>query len=241
MVTRLSHCLRALPFAIGLSICVLDVAQASIVEVNISSLVNADLTTYTGGANYPHHGGPLTVAGVPFTLATIGQNADTAVIQSSTTLGVVETYSIAIGLFGVTSTYTLINSAFGMCGTNVGELDFIGSSNTFTYTLTEGTNIRDHFNGNSCNKVTNVASTASFGGGADVLDMQRIDLPAGFATDTLQRLDFKTFGQDGRGSPFLAGATVVTSATPEPATWSLTAATALGMLLARRKRMSRRK
>ena len=231
-------CLTAPLFVVGLLSCVLKVAQASSIEVNISNLVNADLTTYTGGANYPQHGGPLTVAGVPFKLATNGQSADTAVIQSSTILGVLQTYSIAIGLFGVTSTYTLINSAFGTCGTNVGELDFIGSSNTFTYMLIEGTNIRDHFKGNSCNNVTSVAGTASFGGGADVLDMQQINLPAGFATDTLQRIDFKTFGQDGNGSPFLAGATVVTSATPEPATWSLAATTGLLMLLARRKRFS---
>lgn len=47
------------------------VAQADSVSINISSLVNSDLTTYTGAGNYPQNGGALTVAGVPFTLATI--------------------------------------------------------------------------------------------------------------------------------------------------------------------------
>jgi hypothetical protein len=173
--------------------------------VNISDLVNADLTTYAGGGNYPQHGGPLTVADIPFMLATIGQNADTAIIQSPETSGMV-TFSIPISLVGITSAYTLINTAFGVCGTTVGELDFVGSSNTFAYTLTEGINVRDHFNGTNCNTVTNVAGTASFGNGADRLDMQEISLPASFATDTLERIDFKSFGQG--GWPFLAAVTL---------------------------------
>ena len=238
-MTTFSHCLTWLSVAIGLSDCALSVAQASSIEVDISNLVNADLSSYSGGANYPHHGGPLTVAGIPFTLATIGQNADTAVIQSSTTLGVAETYSIAIGLFGVTSAYTLVNSAFGTCGTNVGELDFITSSSTFTYTFTEGINIRDHFKGNFCNTVTSVAGTASFGSAGDRLDMQQINLPAVLDADILQRIDFKTFGQGNSGSPFLAGVTIVTAATPEPVPWTLVLPTVLLMLFACRKQLLR--
>jgi hypothetical protein len=215
--------------------CLAVCARATTIDLNISSLVNSDLTTYTGGGNYPPNGGPLTVAGVPFTLATIGPSFDTAVIQTSTIPGVSQTYSIPVGIFGVTSADTLINSAFGTCGTNVGELDFVGASSNFAYTLTEGTNVRDHFNGAFCNTVTNVAGTASFGGGADRLDMQQIALPASFATDTLQRIDFKGFGQGRDGSPFLAAAAVVTgSPVPEPATLTLTASALLALLFARR-------
>ena len=210
-------------------------ARADTIDLDISNLVNTDLTTYSGGSNYPQHGGPLTVAGVPFTLATIGPNSDTAIIQTSESVGVSETYSIPVGVFGVTTVDTLINSAFGGCGVNIGELDFIGASNTYTYTLTEGTNVRDHFNGGFCNTVTSVAGTASFGGGADRLDMQQIALPASFATDTLESIDFKSFGQFLDGSPFLAAAAVTTaSSVPEPAALPIAAVGLLAMLFARR-------
>jgi hypothetical protein len=175
------------------------------------------------------------VAVVPFTLATIGPSFDTAVIQTSTIPGVSQTYSIPVGVFGVTSADTLINSSAGACGTSIGELDFVGVSSTYIYPLTEGTNVRDHFNGGFCNTVTNVAGTASFGGGADRFDMQQIVLPASFATDTLQRIDFKGFGQGLAGSPFLAAAAVNTSSpVPEPATWPLAAVALLATFLARR-------
>jgi len=123
-------------------------------------------------------------------------------------------------------TYTLINTAFGTCGTNVGELDFIGSSSTYTYVLTEGSNVRDHFRGGYCNSLTDGSGTASFGGGADRLDMQTIVLPPAFATETLESIDFKSFGKGGDGSPFLAAVTLDPggpgpSAVPEPAAWPL--------------------
>jgi len=188
--------------------------------VNISALVNADLTTYTNGSNYPQNGGPLTVAGVLFTLSTIGSSSHTATIQSSTTSGVPQTYSIPVNRTGVTTVYTLINSAFGSCGTSVGELDFVGATTpTFVYVLTEGTNIRDHnIPSGFCQTATGVAGTATFGGLVR-LDMQQINLPAGFATDTLLSVSFKSYGLAGAGSPFVAavdanGTTV--STTPAP-------------------------
>ena len=178
------------------------------VNVNISPLVNSDLTTYTGGGSYPQHGGTLMVAGIPLMLATMGANSHTAVIQSSLTFGLAQAFSIPVGLFGVTSAYTLINSAGGTCGAAIGELDFIGLSNSFTYTLREGTNVRDHFSGAFCNTVSTIAGTASFG--ADRLDMQQINLPEGFATDTLQRIDFISFGQGfNNGAPFLGAVTLI--------------------------------
>jgi hypothetical protein len=39
--------------------------------------------------------------------------------------------------------------------------------------------------------------------------MQKISLPASFATDTLVRIDFKTRGVDKSGVPFLAAITTI--------------------------------
>jgi hypothetical protein len=139
----------------------------------------------------------------------------------------------------VTEVFTLINSAFGVCGTTVGSVTFNGAANTFTYSLIEANNIRDHFNGSFCNTVTNVAGTASFGGGADRLDMQAIVLPAGFATDTLENIVFTGTGNDPSGQPFLAALTAIStpvSGVPEPASGLIFITAMLGLAAARRRR-----
>jgi len=118
----------------------------------------------------------------------------------------------------------LINSIFGSSGTQIGTLDFIGSSGSFLYTLTEGSNVRDHFQDGFVNTAPGVAASAYFGpGNEDRLDMQAIVLPGGLGT--LESITFaatSTFYGD--GEPFLAGVTTSTSLpapTPLPSTWMM--------------------
>jgi hypothetical protein len=179
-------------------------ARADITEVGLSGLVNADLTTYSGGSNYPQHGGSLTVSGIPFDLATIGPQSDTGIVQTTGA----QDFSIPVDVLGGMSVYVLINSAYGACGSDVGELDFVGSSQTYAYPLVEGGNIRDHFAGQFCNQAPAISGSASFGGGADRLDLNSIQLPSSFATQTLESIDFKSFGMGQLGQPFLAALTV---------------------------------
>jgi len=204
---RFSSSLRTL-LLISFLLSALSRAQNT-TQVNISSLVNADLITeYTNGADYPPKGGPLTVNGVPFTLATIPPNSDTAVIQGLT-VGSEQSFSIPVNIRGVVTVYTLINSAFGSCGTAVGELDFLGATSTpYVYTLTEGDNIRDHNQDGFCNTATGIAGTARFGGGQVRLDMQEITLPSRFSQDSLTSITFKSYGLGYAGTPFLAGITI---------------------------------
>src|SRR4051812_27202098 len=90
------------------------------ISLDISNLINADLTLYSGGANYPQTGGPVTVAGTTFQLAT-GSNNLIAVVQGSwdgrvndiSIPGPSQTFSIFPNQFGVMTVDTLINSAFG--------------------------------------------------------------------------------------------------------------------------------
>jgi hypothetical protein len=181
--------------------------QGKTVPVDLSPLTKNDLTAYTNGSYYPPNGGPLTVADVPFTLATMGSH--TAILQAPGDAPA--SYSIPVQVQGVRTVYTLSNSAFGVCGTPIGELEFAGAKSApFIYKLTEGVNIRDHGQGGYCNNVTGVAGTARFGGGAVRLDMQKITLPPSFATDTLLSITFKTHGRGSEaGAPFLAAITVV--------------------------------
>ena len=192
-------------------VCIAGAGRADTVQIDLSSLVNSDLTTYTGGSNYPQHGGPITVDGTQFELATIGPQDDTAVLQTGT-----QGFSIPVDTFGVTSVDLLVNSAYGSCGADVGEIYFVGSSGTYSYTLTEGVNVRDHFDGAFCNSAGEITDTASFGGGADRLDLDSIELPASFADQTLEWINFKGFDQGELGEPFLAAATVVTPADSDP-------------------------
>ena len=189
------------------------IVRADTVEIDLSSFVNSDLTTYTGGSSYPQHGGAITVDTIPFELATIGSGQDTAVIQTDGT----QDFSIPVGVSGVTTVDVLVNSAYGSCGADVGEIDFVGSSDTYSYQLTEGVNLRDHFNGKFCNSAGDTTATASFGGGADRLDLESIQLPPSFSGQTLESIDFEGFGNDPLGEPFLAAATIITPADPDPA------------------------
>ena len=214
-------------FLCGASLFLAAVSSARATSIDLSGLVNSDLTVYSGGLNYPQNGGPLTVAGVPFQLATIGPNNATAVIQafdfSAQTI-------IPVNIAGVTNVFTLINSAFGSAGTDIGALVFKGAlGETYTYTLTEGFNVRDHFNGFFVNTATNIAGTADFGGGADRLDMQHIILPLVFGSDVLTEIDFLSFGQGAAGEPFIAAITTSTSQTPLPAALPLFAS-GLGLM-----------
>lgn len=186
-------------------------ARADFVTIDLDSFANTDLTTFTGGYNYPQNGGPVTVDGIPFVLPTIGPNGDTAVVFAYNSV------SIPVGLYGITTADVLANSAWGVCGIGVGEIDFVGSAGTYVYTLTEGDNIRDHFNGGFCNSAPNISGSANFG--PDRLDLHSIQLPASFANETLESVVFVSYDQFELGTPFLEGLTVDPDpppAVPEP-------------------------
>ncbi len=221
MTWKLSFIAASMLIAGGLS--------ANATEIDLSTLVNTDLNTYSGGSNYPANGGALTVGGIGFNLAAY-PGGGTGIIQLSgdtTDMGGANPpfqspVSIPVGLSGVVTVYTLINSIFGSTGTQIGTLDFIGSSSSYIYTLTEGSNVRDHYQDGFVNTAPGVAATANFGPD-DRLDMQAIVLPGGLGT--LELITFTaTDPYYGNGEPFLAGVTTSTSLpapTPLPSTWTM--------------------
>jgi hypothetical protein len=216
-------------------------------EVDLSTLVNANLNTYTNGFLYPTNGGPLTVGGVAFNLAAL-PGGGTGIIQlggdnnpsDTSPIPYFPSVTIPINQTGITTVYTLINSAFGTPTnplTVIGSLDFLGSSGSYVYNLTEGDNVRDHFNGGFENSAPGLAASAYFGDGSVRLDEQAIVLPTG-----LGKLESITFSANdqyyGNGEPFLAGLTTSNvSAVPEPSTWTMMilAFGGLGLMAYRRK------
>jgi hypothetical protein len=189
--------------------------------VSIDALVNADLRAWTSGEYYPVAPTSVTVGGVNFDLAPFGANS-LGIFYSLET----QVNSITADVFGATTVYTLMNSAYGAYGQNIATLEFYGSDGAFaSFDLIEGSNIRDHFNGMYCNAIAAGTPTANYGPGDCVrLDRQTFTLPSSFADEILTQIVFKSYGNDWAGQPFLAAVTVETRPVPLPG------AALLGML-----------
>jgi hypothetical protein len=197
-------------------------AQASLIPISIAGIPNADLRTYTNGTNYPIAPTTLTVGGVPFDLVPLDAvPSSLGIIQDNSGADV---FVIPTSIFGATTIYTLMNSAFGIAGADIATVAFTGTGGaSASFDLTEGFNIRDHFNGFFVNTVSDpTIVTANFPG--DVrLDRQTFGLPSSFATQTLTQITFTGHSAfAGEGLAFLAAATAsTTAAVPEPSAIAL--------------------
>jgi PEP-CTERM motif len=195
-------------------------------EVSLSSIVNADLNTYTDGSAYPM-GGQVTIGGINFGLTTIN-GGDTGVAQlnaNPSDPGGVQSFTLSnLSLSNVGTVYTIANSSFGAAGHTAGEITFNATGGlSYTYVYTEGNNIRDHANTDFNDGAPNVFAAQAFGN--DQLDVQQIVLPTGFDTATITSINFNYVGDNapGDGEAFLAAITTegFTAAVPEPSTWAM--------------------
>jgi hypothetical protein len=199
-------------------------AHAAQSQVDISGQVNANIQTYSNGTNYPQGPTSLSVHGIDFSISSFpgGGTGGTGVVQ---TMNPTDTYTITVDETDIKAVYTLINSAFGAAGFTTGTLTFADSGgDSFSYNLTEGDNIRDHFNDGFVNDAPAAFGTANFPG--DVrLDAQQIVLPMSFWTSELTTITFAATSDWGpKGEPFLAAVTTSTtlsSPVPEPSTWAM--------------------
>jgi hypothetical protein len=241
-VSRYVQSVRFKPCFVGAALLIATGVSSSAATVDLSGLVNADLTTYFNGSVYPQNGGPITIGGIDFQLSTL-TSGKTGVIQTSSdpTSAASAPFDILDNEFGVTTVYTIVNSAFGEAPHTAGQITFNGSlGNAFTYTYTEGDNVRDHATTGFNISAPNVFATMDFGSG-DRLDVQKIILPSIFATESLTSMDFGYVGDTvpGNGEAFLAAITTSNAvATPLPATLPMFAAAlgGFGLLGWRRKR-----
>ena len=202
-------------------VAVAPLAQAATFTTLTLPSLNVDIRAFTDGATYnPLFPGTQTWNGVPFLLA-VDASGNTAFEN-----GVLD---IAVGVFGVTQAYTIINSRFGTLGSNNGTIEFIGSSSSFTVDLIQGSNIRDHFDGVFNNTIDNVNAVPAFnvGPGRARLDEQIVNLPVAFGSEMLNTIRFTGLDLGVDGVPFIAAATV--AVVPEPKTYALMVA-GLGVL-----------
>lgn len=172
--------------------------------------VNTNIKTWSDGSQYnAYFPSESELGGVPFKL----------IQDSAGNNSFVGTLNIPVGLYGVTSFYTLMNTAWGQLGAQVGTLTAMGSEGAVqTFALIEGNNIRDHFYGNYVNSISANYVTLNVVGsgqaGTAHLDMQAFNLNPEFAQQTLTSITFSGAGGNPQGVPFIAGLTV--SPVPEP-------------------------
>ena len=179
--------------------------------------LNQNLTTWSDGSKYANFNGSRTLGGVPFELQT-DADGDNAFWGSNLTPWTLNgpsslTLTLSTSLYGATTVYTLINSAWGTANRNVGSITFNATNgDSYTVQLVEGVNVRDHYYGSYVNTVSSSTVTKNVIG-SDTrntahLDMQTFTLPSSFASETLSSIVFTSSGSSSTGLPFLAGVTV---------------------------------
>lgn len=180
------------------------VASHAVVHVNFDSQVTGDITTFTGGSGYPPNGGMVNIAGIDHRIALTTTN------RSGAMLFINETKTVPINLFGIHEVYTIINTGYGVFGQGNGQVEVHGSGGLLqTVPLTQGNNIRDHYNGNYVNVAPNVNGTIYYGSGVR-FDQQKIVLNPAFHSAILTEIRFVGQNNGGfNGRPFLQSLTLV--------------------------------
>lgn len=226
----------------GALLCATSTAQAGFVPLDLSAIVNSDITGYTSGGNYPGPG-PFPISGIPFSFAD-GGNGNTHVIGGLASVTTPQMYSIAgLNVPDVIAMYAIINTAFGACGANIGSIGASTAGATSLTTITAGTNARDHLTGAFCNVQTDAIATENFPGNI-LYDVYRFDLTGltNNGNDPITEFLFNTDGQGTLGEPFVAAVTFETlmrgPSVPEPGMMALFGIGLIGIGLARRRKMS---
>ena len=197
-------------------------------------------------AQYPNDGifSPGVFGGVSFDITADGQGKDfTGITNGAPAI-------VPVGVFGVTDVYTLLNGFAPNAGQTGATVTFTGSAGaTQTFTLVNGTDVRDFYQGNFANTIngtttqqilsvmdnggantggtpqTSNAKSGSFG--TYVFDAQHFTLNSAFATQTLT--GFTVTNGSGSIANILSAVTVAAApaAVPEAST-----TVSLGLLLA---------
>jgi hypothetical protein len=212
-------------------------ARAGLLSVDFSASHNLRLQDLLGGSASQLPEGNLTLGGVPFSIPTGGNNFWSAAPGMAANPRVLE---VPIGIDGVDKVYTLMNTFWGekAAGTKA-SVEFVGSAGAmFSLALDGNVHVRDYLNNIFTNSINGTSTVNVFTAGSGLfnevrLDMQIIDLPPEFLSQTLVKMRVIDNGvnDDGMGMNdpqrvFLAGVTVE-SVVPEPGGLTLVG---LGML-----------
>ena len=191
-------------------------ALAGVTPIDISSLANLPWTfaapSYIiyNGSGFPT--GNQNFGGIPFTIPNGPNNYWSAAEAAGFGLGTVR-LTIPVGVSGVTSLFTLLNSVWGQFGPKAYlYITFTGSRGaTVTVPLVGNVNVRDYNNDGGDNAINNTSTVQVWDNGlGQRLDRQEYILPAAFAGQVLTSVTITDTGGEVFSRAIVAGLTVST-------------------------------
>jgi len=182
-------------------------ACAGEIPIDMSALAN-EPWTYVGpndfliinGSTFP--AGAHNFGGVPFAIPTGPNNYWAGAAAANFGPGTVS-LTIPVGVYGVTSAFTLLNSMWGWAGPNAYLfVTFSGSDGaTATVPLVGNVSVRDYNNDGNTNEIDNTSTVQVWDNGlGQRLDRQEYLLPAAFASQTLTSVTITDTGNEGNGT-----------------------------------------
>jgi len=190
-------------------------ARAGEISIDISSLAN-EPWTFTGPTHIINPStfpiGNQNFGGVPFAIPTGPNNFWLGAAAANFGSGVVS-LTIPVGVQGVTSVFTLLNTFWSQPGPNAYlYITFTGSAGaTVTQPLVGGVNVRDYNNDGFQNTVNGTSTVQVWTNGqGQRLDRQEYILPAAFASQTLTSVTITDTGNENISRGMFTGLTVST-------------------------------
>jgi hypothetical protein len=200
-------------------------ANAAQKKISISSFVNNNwcgesmlgCSTFPYGAKHYDAIGYTILGNKKGTVNTAWFAADAAG-QGGGTVSI----TIPVNVAKVKTVYTLMNTEWGSTEPGLISIKFTGSGGaTWTFDLTGGVNVRDYNNGNFtntciCQLPGGVGQSATINAWTNSAGQQRLDeqiyeLPAAFATQTLESITITDSGNENEQRAILAAITVSTT------------------------------
>ena len=186
-------------------------ARAGVISIDISGLTNAPWAfQLLNPSTFPI--GNINLSGVPFSIPTGPDNYWSGAVATDTGPGI-GTLTIPIGVAGVTSAFTLINTTCGQPGPLAYlSITFNGSNGaTATQKLVGGVNVRDYNNDGCVDTVNNTSTVQIWTNGlGQRLDRQEYILPAAFASQTLTSVTITDAGNENFQRAIFSALTVST-------------------------------
>ena len=191
-------------------------ARAGEIPIDNSGLVN-EPWTFLGPGAYILNGSTFPTAsqnfgGVPFAIPAGPNNYWNGGAAADMGSGIVSV-TIPVGVSGVTSTFTLLNTMWSQPGPKAYVfVTFTGSEGaTVTQPLVGGVNIRDYNNDGGQNTINDTSTIQAWTNGeGQRLDRQEYILPAEFASQVLTSVTITDAGDENFSRAAFAGLTVST-------------------------------